>query len=257
MAHVNLRRFEKQDTPFPLGRHVYHDSRSRSFTFQVPATPIVHNTIIWPHSTPILNQGQKFSCTGNAAAQLLNCDLFAPARATVKALPEGDPSNWLTEGDALQLYGLGTHLDGFGADQYYPPNDDGGSGLGVAKALQQLGYVDSYTHCYTFTQFQAAIQTQPVLMGTSWTNSMFTPDPVTGRITVGLLNDQTVVGGHEWVGLGIDYQTQDVVGLQSWGDWGGGTGLNVGMFKISFAEFANLLADEGDIVVPHVVGTSG
>jgi hypothetical protein len=254
---LHLRRFEKQETPFPLGRHVQHDSRSRSFTFAVPPTPVVHKTVIWAHSTPLLNQGGKSSCTGNSAAQWLNCDMFAPTRAKVKALPEGAPSNWLTEGDALELYGLGTRNDGFGPSQFFPPNDEGGSGLGVAKAMQQLGYIDSYTHCYTFAQFQAAIQTQPMLIGTSWTQPMFTPDPVTGRITVGPLNDQTVLGGHEYVGLGIDYQTEDIVGLQSWGQWGGGTGLKVGMFKISFADFQNLLADEGDIVVPHAIGLSG
>jgi len=248
---LNLRRFEKQETPHPLGRHVEKDSRSRSFTFQMPVTPIVKRTVIWPHSTPILNQGKRQSCTGNAAAQLLNCDLFAALRARVKSLPVGNPSNWLTEGDAIELYGMGTHLSGFGPSQYYPPVDEGGTGLGVAKAMQQLGYIDSYAHCYTFTQFQAAIQTQPVLLGTSWTDSMFYPDPVTGRIPVGPLNDQTVVGGHEWVGLGIDYQTLDVVGLQSWGEWGGGIGLKVGMFKIAIPEFLNLLADDGDIVVPN------
>lgn len=256
MSHVHLRRFEKQDTPYGLGRHIQHDSRSRDFTFQVSATPVAHVTKIYPHTTPILNQGKRSSCTGNAMAQLLNCDLFASTRAKVKAMPEGEPSNWLTEADALNFYSLGTHNDGMGPSQFYPPNDDGGTGLGVAKAAQDLGYIDRYEHCYTFTQFQAAIQKQPVLLGTSWTNSMFEPD-ANGRITVGPLNDSTVVGGHEYVGIGIDYEHLDVIGLQSWGVWGGGGVLPVGYFRISFTDFQNLLADDGDIIVPRGIGLSG
>lgn len=261
MAHVSLRRFEKQQTPFPLGRHVQHDSRSRAFTFQVPATAAKHVSVLWPHSTPVLNQGGKAACTGDAMAQLLNCDMFASVRTLVKSLPEAGLTTtapWLTQADALAIYSLGTHYDGFGPSQYYPPNDDGGSGLGVAKAAQELGYVDRYQHCYTFAQLQAAIQVQPVIVGTSWTNPMFTCDPATGFITTGQLNDNTVVGGHEWVLLGIDYQLMCVVGLNSWGSgWGGGPGLSHGLFRVSFNDFQALLADDGDIVVPHGIGLPG
>lgn len=258
MAHVIARRFEKVETPHPLGRHIQHDSRSRSFTFQVPVTPIRQTTVLWPHSTPVLNQGQKSSCTGNAMAQLLNCDMFAPVRAAVKSLPWGDTTDhWLTEADALEFYSLATHYDGFGPSQYYPPTDDGASGLGVAKGAQQLGYIDTYQHCYTFTQLQAAIQTQPVIVGTSWTNLMFTAD-ANGFVSVGPLNDSTVVGGHEWLLLGIDYQKLCIVGLNSWGsDWGGGPGIAPGMFRVSFSDFQSLLADEGDVVVPHGLGLPG
>jgi hypothetical protein len=189
-------------------------------------------------------------------AQLLNCDMFAPVRARVKDLPEGKPSNWLTEGDALKFYELATRYDGMGPTQYYPPNDDGATGLGAAKAAQQLGFVDRYTHCYTWSQFQAAIQHQPVLMGTSWTDPMFNADS-TGKISVGPLNDNTVVGGHEWVGIGIDYERLDVIGLQSWGNWGGGLGLPVGYFRVSFADFQALLADDGDVIVPHGTALPG
>lgn len=258
MAHTHLQRFGHKDTPLPLplGRHIQHDSQSRMFTFQVPPTPVRYTTVLWPHSTPVLDQGKKNACTGDAMAQLLNCDMFASVRRTVKALPgvELATAPWLTQGDALAIYSLGTHYDGFGPSQYYPPHDDGGTGLGVAKAAQQLGYIDRYLHCYTFAQFQAAIQTQPVLLGTSWTDSMFDIDPLTGFISVGQLNDTTVVGGHEWVALGIDYQLRCGVGLCAWGArWGGGPGLSPGMFRVSFNDFQALLADSGDIIVPHGV----
>lgn len=242
MAHTFVHRFEKNDTPFALGRHVEHDSRSREFLFTASA-PVVEKTIVWPHNTPVLNQGQIGSCTGNAMAQLLNCQMFAPCR-------EGKVS--LNEADALKLYSLATHFDGFGPSQFYPPHDEGSSGLGVAKAAHFLGYIDTYQHCFTFPQLQAAIQHQPVITGTSWTNPMFTPDPITGIVSVGELNDQTVVGGHEYLVQGIDYERECVVCLNSWGTgWGGGQGLRPGQFRISFSDYVNLLADQGDIVVPH------
>lgn len=245
MAHHFTHRFSKQDTPFALGRHIDHDSRSRDFVFQIPAR-VTEVSVLWPHNTPVLDQGQVGSCTGNAMAQLLNCRLFASCRGNKLSL---------TEADALKLYSLATHLDGFGPQQYYPPNDDGSSGLGVAKAAVQLGYVDTYLHAFTFQQVKAAIQTQPLITGTSWTNPMFHPDPATGFITVGPLNDQTVVGGHEYLIQGIDYEKEAVIMLNSWGTgWGGYAGLKPGQARISFSDYQSLLSDSGDVVVPHGKG---
>ena len=251
MTHTFLHRFPDNDTPYPLSRNVEHDSRSRSFGFQFDPAAVVKKTVVWPHNTPVLNQGRVGSCTGNAMAQLLNCKMFAACRG-------GKIS--LTEADALGLYSLATHLDGFGPDQFYPPNDQGSTGLGVAKAAVSFKYIDSYLHCFTVAQFQAAIQTQPVITGTSWTSPMFTPDPKTGIITVGPLNDQTVQGGHEYLIQGVEYGLalpgepigDYVVILNSWGtSWGGGPGLSAGQARIRMVEYAALLADQGDIIVPQ------
>jgi hypothetical protein len=242
MSRSTIHRFPKVETPFPLGRHIDHDSRSRHFTVEVPSR-IVERSVIWPHNTPVLDQGRTSGCTGNAMAQLLNCKLFAPCR-------EGRIS--LTEADALSLYSLATHLDGFGPDQYYPPTDSGSSGLGVAKAAIQLGYIDTYQHAFTLEQLQAGIQNQPVITGTSWTSSMFNPNPETGFITVGAINDSTVQGGHEYLIQGIDYEKQAIVMLNSWGNsWGGGGGLQPGQAYISFTDYTNLLSDQGDVVIPQ------
>ncbi len=242
MSHTFTHKFPKVDTPYPLSRHIEHDSRSRNYTFTSTA-PIVEKTVIWAHNTPVLNQGQVGACTGNAMADLLNCKIFAPCRL-------GEIS--LNEGNALKLYSLATHFDGFGPSQFYPPTDDGSSGLGVAKAACFLGYIDTYQHCFTFAQLQQAIQTQPVITGVSWTSPMFNPDPTTGIVTVGPLNDQTVQGGHEFLIQGVEYDWECIVCLNSWGaNWGGGQGLKPGQFRISFADYTNLLADQGDIVVPQ------
>lgn len=241
MTYVHTHRYAQQETPLPLGRHVEKDSRSRKFTFQASG-PVPERSVVWPHNTPVLDQGQVGSCTGNAMAQLLNCKLFAPARQNKVSL---------TEKDALALYSAATHNDGLGASQYYPPHDEGSSGLGVAKGAVKLGYIDSYQHCFTLAQIQAAIQSQPLIVGTAWTDPMFNPDPHTGFVSPGALDDSTIVGGHEYLCQGIDYVHGALVFLNSWGPgWGGGTGLRPGQFRISFADFNNLLAADGDAVVP-------
>ena len=249
---VVTRTFDKKDAPFSLGRNVKHDSRSRDYAFAVLPTRRV--TTIWPHSTPVLDQGQISSCTGNAVVQLLNTDRFAPVRAAKNTLPKAK-SGWLTESAALTVYSLGTHLDGQGADQYYPPNDDGCDGLSVTRAAVSLGFFDRYLHCFTWSQVEAAIQTQPCIAGVTWTQQMFTVNS-NGFVSPGDLSDpNNVAGGHEVMMQGIDFERQCLVFLNSWGPaWGGGPGLTGGQFRISFPDFQTLLNDQGDVVVPHGVG---
>ncbi len=250
MPHVLLHRFTKHETPFALGRHLEHDSRSRSFTIEVPPVGVPRKSVLWPHRAPVLNQMKLGACTGFAMTQLLNCCMYAPTRKKVKGT-----DGWLTDADAILMYGLATHLDGFGPENYYPPNDDGSTGLGVAKAAEQDGFIDSYQHAYTVPQLQAALATQPVIAGTSWTNSMFRCDPVTGFVTVGPINDSTIAGGHEYAILGVDYQLQCFVMLNNWSDkWGGGDGLAPGYFRVKFTDYEELLANDGDIIIPHCVG---
>lgn len=241
MSHVFIHKFPKVDTPFALGRHIELDSSVEKFHGTATGT-----SVLWPHHTPVLNQGQLGSCTGNAMAQLLNCQLFAKCRL-------GKVS--LNENDAIKLYSFATHYDGFGPDQFYPPHDEGSSGVGVAKAASFLGYIDNYQSVTTFSALQAAIETQPVIIGTSWTNQMFKPDPNSGFITVGPINDSTLAGGHEYLLQGIDYTKEAFVMLNSWGtSWGGYAGLTPGQARLSFADVETLLADSGDVIVPHGKG---
>ena len=241
---VVTRQFERRDTPFPLGRSVHHDSRSRGYAFPEEAGP--HKTVLWKHSYPVLNQGNTQSCTGVATAQLINCDLYAPIR-------KAKGKTWLTMRDALAIYSLGTRLDDFAGE--YPPTDEGCDGLSVTKAGVKLGYFSStYRHCFSFPQVQSAINTGPCLVGITWTNSMFSVDR-DGYLRPGLLSAGNIAGGHEILLQGIDYQRGCLTFLNSWGaNWGGGPGLTEGQFRLSFGDFRTLLADQGDVVVPHEAG---
>lgn len=210
-----------------LGRRVDHDQRSRLYQASKAGTP---RSVLWGHHAPVLDQGELGSCTGNATAQLINTDYFAASRK----------KGYLSEADAVRIYELATHLDGI-PDNTYPPTDDGSSGLGAAKAGKSLGYFTGYKHAFGFDHFAAAIQLQPVIVGTSWYEGMFTPDK---SGTVKISGD--VAGGHEYLCLGIDYTTSTLTFLNSWGSgWALG-----GRFHMSFSTFTRLLADQGDATAP-------
>jgi hypothetical protein len=236
------------DTPHRLGRHVRHDDRSLDFAFPVPESftapsPI---TTMWSTSAPVLNQLKTSACTGNALAQMLDCDLFAPVRAA-------KDQHYLSEEAALHFYSVATHISN-PESQWYPPHDDGSDGLAVAQAAQQLGYVDRYLHCFTWPQVQAALATQPVIFGTIWTKVMFSCAS-TGFVSPGPISEATIAGGHELMIRGINYEESFLVLRNSWGSgWGGGPDILPGEFKLSFADFQVLLALEGDVVAPHGLG---
>jgi hypothetical protein len=216
-----------------FGRLVEHDPRSRNFA--APA-PTVKRSVLWGHHGPILDQGELGSCTGNATAQLINTDLFAAAR----------PNGYLTENDAVKLYAKATTLDD--APGTFPPDDTGSSGLAVAKAGVQLGYFSAYKHAFGFTQFCAALQASPLLIGTNWYGSMTNPSS-TGLVSI----RGQVEGGHEWLAIGVDYERKQITALNSWGpDWG-----KNGRFFLSFDTMQRLLNEQGDVVAPVIAAKKG
>lgn len=210
-----------------LGRHVEHDPRSHDY----PARRATQSrTVLWPHRAPILDQHDLGACTGNALAQVLNTSAFAKSRGG---------RGFLTEDDARRLYSVATTLD----DQHgqWPPTDSGSSGLAVAKAGVELGYLTSYTHAFGFQHFAEAIVLQPVIVGTTWLDGMFSPD------SRGYLHPTgNAAGGHEYAILGFNQRGRYVTILNSWGP---GWGRN-GRARITFDDFAALLADQGDVTVP-------
>lgn len=208
-----------------FGRLIEHDPRSRSFQAKQATKP---RSVLWPHHAPILDQGNTGSCTGNALAQALNCDFFAHSR-----------SHYLTEVDALTLYSAATRLDD--CPGTYPPDDTGSSGLAVCKAGVKLGYLSAYRHTFSFSQFTAALQLSPVIVGTGWTDSMMTPDRNGFVKPVG-----ADAGGHEYLAIGVDYDQKSLTFLNSWGaGWG-----REGRFFMSFSDFSALLLQQGDATVP-------
>lgn len=243
MHQISIVRYDQADPR--LGRHVHHDSRSLDYEF-VPrrAKPKQKNTF-WDSAIAPLNQGDLGSCTGNATAQWLNTNFANQVRTLT------NKGKALTEKDAVKIYSLGTTLD----DQpgQYPPNDDGCDGLSVAKAGVKLGYLDKYTHTFSFSALQAAIETTPVIVGTVWTNTMF--NPKNGLVKVGRLTESNMAGGHEYLCCGVDFNAEVLTFRNSWGDTDEWPGCKPGgYFAISFTDYKKLLAEQGDVTVLHGKG---
>lgn len=212
---------------YRLGRVVEHDERSRNHPARRATQP---RTVLWPHTAPVLDQGDLGMCTGAALAQCLNTTRFRGSR------PRGRYLDILA---ARALYSKATAADDIPGQ--WPPTDTGSSGLAVCKAGVAAGYLTAYHHAFGFQHFTEAIALSPVIAGTAWYDAMFTPD------TDGFIRPAgQIAGGHEYAVLGINHRGRYITILNSWGP---GWGRN-GRARIRFDDFAQLLADDGDCTVP-------
>jgi hypothetical protein len=217
---------------YMLGRKVNHDSRSLSYGFNTKGLSIVsvvHNRLI-----PILNQLQTSSCTGNAGIGAINTAPFIQ-----NASPYYSPD----ENGALKLYRDAEIIDG---GVGYPPEDVGSSGLSIAKALTNAGLISGYQHTFTLNDALMAGSLYPFITGINWYSDMFNPDP-DGRVHP----TGNIVGGHEIVLSEIDVPNGKIFFTNSWGNtWG----VN-GRFYLTWADYATLLGQQGDVIVlfPDIV----
>ena len=207
-----------------LGRHIEHDARSRNFPAAV--APIA-DTKHLRHRAPF-DQGELGSCTGNAMAGAL---MTAPYYKATRILAESN---------AVLLYEAATRLDKVPGQ--YPPDDTGSTGLAVAKAAKNDGYITAYSHAFGLQHALGALTVAPVITGINWYTSFDSP-LATGECP--LTADATVRGGHEVELFGIDVENSQIWAYQSWGaTWGG---LGNGTFWFSYATFERLLAEKGDV----------
>lgn len=208
-----------------LGRHVHHDPRSLAYRLPESAPA----TVRWERTIPVLDQGNVGSCTGNAAVGLLGT---SPAFATLTTqLAAGLV---LDEAEALKLYSAAEIIDG---GLGLPTEDQGSSGLSVAKAAKNAGLISGYTHATSIGACHTAIQKGPFAGGTNWYTSMDSPSS-SGLVTVG----GSVRGGHEYEYIGYDTSTDLWECVNSWG-----TSYGVaGHFFISSPDLARLLSEQGD-----------
>lgn len=211
-----------------LKRNIHHDSESKKFAFDTTGLKIIdieHKRLI-----PVLDQGQIGSCTGNAGIGCINTSPFIQ-----NPIPIFQPN----ENGALALYSAAEMIDGDGP---YPPNDHGSSGLSIAKVLAnpQLKIISGYQHTFTLNDALKALTQYPIITGTNWYENMFNPDP-DGRVhPTGKL-----AGGHEYEAYKIDTENGRIWFYNSWGtSWG----VN-GTFYMTWADYAALLAKQGDVTV--------
>lgn len=219
-----------------LGRHVHHDSRSLNYLVPAVPDPTSLTSVRHLRGIPVLDQGSVGSCTGNAATGCIGTGLFyVPSSGIYPVLSVSDAS--LDETYALGVYSDAEVVDGVGP---YPPNDQGSSGLSVAKVLKTRGLIDGYLHATSLEAALTALSTQPVIIGIAWHQDMFTP-AADGRLSI----TGAVAGGHEIVLDELDVENKRVWMTNSWGT---GWGLT-GRAYLTWDDFAALLAEDGDCTV--------
>jgi hypothetical protein len=133
--------------------------------------------------------------------------------------------------DANKIYYEAKVIDG-------QPNQENGSSVrSGAKAMKNRGKLNAYGFAKTISEIDEWLNNHgPVVMGTDWTNDMFTPDP-TGLVHA----TGSVAGGHCWL---LRYKVTPITyrARNSWGTrWGA-----KGDFFIGVADLEMLLAAKGD-----------
>jgi hypothetical protein len=210
-----------------LGRHINHDPRSRRFP--VRATEPIESVQHVRH-VPIFNQGNVGSCTGNAAVGCMGTGTF------FATIDDDERRRYpLDEDGAVKVYTEATLIDPF--DGTYPDQDTGSDGLSVAKVLEGAGLISGYSHAFDIHEMVAGLMHTPCIVGTEWTDGMFTPD------AEGIIHPTgTAAGGHEYVCDGYDAERGLLWFTNSWGTswaWSGRHAMPVD-------EFASLLSRDGD-----------
>ena len=269
-----IRRERIPSTDPRLGRSVCHDSESRRYRF--PTAGLTPASVRHERRIPVLDQGQLGSCTGNAGIGALGTDpLYATVASTlmlhggtptaeqaeqlkaaflgktrtpdVMLLPKGAEVTWtapphypLTEAGAVQLYSDATRIDD--APGQYPPDDTGSSGLAIAKVLKAHDQIAGYQHTFSLDAALKALTLYPLMVGSVWLNSMFTPGP-DGLLTVDFASG--VAGGHEYDVDEYD-EVRGWVGMTN--SWAESWGLK-GRAYMEVEAFGRLLDQQGDVIV--------
>jgi hypothetical protein len=218
-----------------LGRHIAHDPRSRDFRVDAPPGA-QFRTVVHERYSPILDQGELGSCTGNAMAGALAC---APLCADPAAGARFD------ETLAVKLYSGATRRDSIGG--FYPPVDTGSSGLAVAKEARAEGLISSYGWAFTVAGLLHALQGSPVIVGVPWYAGFDQPSGPSALVQP----TGQIRGGHEFVLRGLEVTGTDADGWRLHADnsWGPGFGAD-GSFCFTVATWRVLRSQHADVVVP-------
>jgi hypothetical protein len=240
---VITRRIESTDPR--LRRHVRHDDRSRAYAFDTSGLSIV--SAKHTRRIPVLDQGQLGSCTGNAGIGALGTDPYYGPITGMFGMTAASPAfgqrYTLDEAGAVQLYSDATKADDYPGQ--YPPDDTGSDGLTIAKVLTKAGEISGYQHTFSSDDALKALGVTPAIVGINWFNNMFDPDQ-DGRV----YPTGSIAGGHEFVADEIDATNQRVWFTNSWGDsWGVSRDGRGGRFYLTFADFGDLLGQQGDVTI--------
>jgi len=228
-----------------LGRVKLHDPKSRQHEYQARGVTRRYN-IRHRLEAQHVDQFYLSGCVGFSATNLLNTRMAARSRKRFNTALKGVKTyKYLDNNDGIRNYSESTKRDPF--PWTYKPDDEGSSALGVMKWLTEQGVISGYNWTFTFDAFLAALQKQPVLLGTNWYDDMMD----TGAN--GVLHSTATGdgGGHEYLANAINYSKKLIGCEQSWGEHPQGFAPT---FYIPFDLAEELIINqEGDVAVPTLL----
>ena len=195
-----------------------------------PTPPAATTDIVYGDTDGPLDQGNFGTCVGNGWAQWGN------------TLPIDDHYD---ETAARAIYYEATVIDGQPDNPDAPNGGQQGSNVrSGAKAMQNRARLGTYAFAASIDEVRAWVdQHGPVVFGTDWTQQMFTPD-ANGYVSP---SDGDVKGGHCYLCVG-DLPGEGALVFQN--SWGAGWGTTIdgvaGRFKMTYADAASLLAQQGE-----------
>jgi len=210
-------------SPYPLGRVFIPDERDKKYLIEDKLTlpKTILSSKYWDDNGWWGNQGNTSQCVGYAWAHWIEDGPIGHDGVS----PIIPPSLIYTEAQKV--------------DEWVGENYEGTSVRGAAKYLRNTNKISSYLWTYDVNVLISTILTQgPVVVGTNWYSSMFTPDRngvirVVGRIS----------GGHAYVINGVDTNTKLFRIKNSWGkNWG-----KSGHAYISFTDMTRLIRENGEV----------
>lgn len=209
---------------FRLGRRYAPDARDRNHLLPLTRRRASAVTAKYWTSPGVLDQGKTSQCV-----------VFASDK-------------WLTTGP---VYNAGfkdrtaIYKQCQRADEWPGENYDGTSVRAAFKVMQGMGLVASYQWAFTTRAVvDHLLVVGPVVMGTNWTEDMFSPDAAGYVHPTG-----QSAGGHAWCVIGANRTKQNpdktvgaIRAINSWGSsWGDG-----GRFWVSFADLDKLIKANGE-----------
>jgi hypothetical protein len=206
-----------------LGRRPAPDPRDHAHLMRmvlsdvVPPRPKAKTWRLWWKG----DQGQTSQCVGYAWHGLL------------RALP-----HLQREPLPKEIYDLAQPIDEF---EDTPPAE-GTSVRAGAKVLRVAGKLTAYSWAFDLdTALNWLAFHGPVVLGTTWFESMFSPD-ITGLV----IPSGAVAGGHAYLAIGYNDVTKRLLCQNSWGtSWG-----LKGRFSIGYADVTELIQNGGECCAP-------